>query len=252
MIGPTNSKGYAKSEEIYYGSYRVLETKIPDYYQLGKVKEWNVTIDDDNNGLIKLDITNDRQYGSVKVIKSAEDNFKEGLLFRLTGTSVYGDLIDITVATDANGVALFDPVPIGTGYELSEVNTPDKYIVPDTQEVTVEWNKVTEREADNILKKWRAEVYKLDSSAKTSIPPYGADNSIGGSQGDATLAGAVYGVYKNGQLFNTYKCAFVATCCDRHGSNAWWCRPNQTETGRCAAAIKRCTHENTDNYCERQ
>ncbi len=204
VIGPTDSKGYAKSEEIYYGSYRVLETKIPEYYQLGKVKEWNVTIDDDNNGMITLDITNDRQYGSIKVIKTAEDNFKENFQFRLTGTSIYGDNIDMTVSTDANGVAIFDPVPIGTGYKLSEVNTPIKYVIPADQDTPVEWNKVTERDFDNILKKWHAEIYKLDSSAVSSAPIYGTDGSIGGPQGNATLAGAVYGVYKNGQLVDTY------------------------------------------------
>lgn len=200
VIGPTDSSGYAKSEEIYYGTYRVLETKIPENYQLGKVKEWPVTIDDDNNGLITLDITNDRQYGSIKIIKSAEDNYKQGFQFRLTGTSVYGDYIDMTVATDMNGIALFDPVPIGTGYVLSEVNTDVKYVVPADQEADVEWDKVTEREFDNILKKWRAEVYKLDDSAKS---PSGGD-SIGAPQGDATLAGAVYGVFKSGQLIDTY------------------------------------------------
>lgn len=200
VIGPTDSSGYAKSEEIYYGTYRVLETKIPENYRLGEVKEWPVTIDDDNNGLITLDITNERQYGSIKIIKSAEDNFKQGFQFRLTGTSVYGDCIDMTVATDMNGIALFDPVPIGTGYALSEVNTDVKYVVPEDQEADVEWDKVTEREFDNILKKWRAEVYKLDDSAKS---PSGGD-SIGAPQGDATLAGAVYGVFKSGQLIDTY------------------------------------------------
>lgn len=200
VIGPTNNKGYAKSEEIYYGTYRVLETKIPVNYQQGKVKEWNVTIDDDNNGKIELDITNDRLYGSFKVIKTAEDNFKEEFQFRLTGTSVYGDYIDMTVATDVNGIALFDPVPIGNRYEISEVNTPVKYVVPADQEGPVEWEKVTEREFDNILKKWNAEVYKLDDSAKS---PSGGD-SIGAPQGDATLAGAVYGVYKDGHLIDTY------------------------------------------------
>lgn len=192
VIGPTNSSGYAKSKEIYYGYYRVVETKIPEYYQLGKVKEWNVEVSDDVAGLVTLDITNDRQYGSVKVIKSAEDNFKENLIFSLKGTSVYGDYIDMTVATDVNGIALFDHVPVGTGYVLSEKNTPIRYVVPDKQNVTVEWNKVTERECDNILKKWNAEVYKLDTE------------TLNVAQGDASMAGAVYGVYKGGQLVDTY------------------------------------------------
>ena len=192
VIGPTDKNGYAKSKEINYGYYRVEETKVPENYQAGEVTEWNVEVSDDVNGLITLDITNDRQYGSVKVIKSAEDNFKENLTFSLKGTSVYGDYISLTVATDAAGIALFDHVPIGTGYVLSEENTSERYVIPDEQQVTVEWNKVTERDFDNILKKWCAEVYKLDAETR-NVP-----------QGDATLAGAVYGVYKGGQLIDTY------------------------------------------------
>lgn len=191
VIGPTNSSGYAKSGEITYGSYIVRETKVPDNYQLGKTKEWKVKIDDDAP-LITLDVTNDRQYGSVRVTKIAEDGLEEGLVFSLTGRSVYGDSVDMTATVDENGIALFERVPIGNGYVLSEKNTPKRYVIPADKTVNVEWNKVTESFFENILKKWRAELYKLD--AKT----------LGNPQGDATLAGAVYGVYKDGQLLDTY------------------------------------------------
>lgn len=191
VIGPTNSSGYAKSGEITYGNYIVRETKVPDNYQLGKTKEWSVKIDDDAP-LITLDVTNDRQYGSVRVTKIAEDGLEKGLVFSLTGTSVYGDAVNLRVAVDENGIALFERVPIGNGYVLSEENTPKRYVVPADKKVNVEWNKVTESFFENILKKWRAELYKLDA------------DTLGDPQGDATLAGAVYGVYKDGQLLDTY------------------------------------------------
>ncbi|MGN0179748.1 MAG: SpaA isopeptide-forming pilin-related protein [Monoglobaceae bacterium] len=191
VIGPTNSSGYAKSVEITYGNYIVRETKIPEFYQAGSKTEWSVKIDDDAP-LITLDVTNDRQYGSVRVIKIAEDGLEEGLVFSLTGRSVYGDSVDMTATVDENGIALFERVPIGSGYVLSEKNTPKRYVVPADKTVNVEWNKVTESFFENILKKWRAELYKLDAE------------TLGNPQGDATLAGAVYGVYKDGQLLDTY------------------------------------------------
>lgn len=191
VIGPTNSRGYAKSGEITYGSYIVRETKIPEHYQAGAKTEWSVKIDDDAP-LITLDVTNDRQYGSVRVTKIAEDGLEKGLVFSLTGRSVYGDTVDMKTAVDENGIALFEHVPIGSGYVLSEENTPKRYVIPTDKTVNVEWNKVTESFFENILKKWRAELYKLDS------------DTLGNPQGDATLAGAVYGVYKDGQLLDTY------------------------------------------------
>lgn len=189
-FGPTDKNGYAKSKEITYGSYTVRETKIPKNYQMSKTTEWKVTLNDDSPK-IKLDITNDRQYGSLKVIKSAEDNFKEGVKFNLTGTSVYGDKISMTATTGADGIATFDHVPIGTGYVISEKNTPIRYVVPEDQTAAVEWNKVTQRSFNNVLKKFRVEVTKKDVQT-------------GYAQGDARLDGAVYGLYQNNKLVASY------------------------------------------------
>ena len=217
VIGPTNADGYAKSGEITYGTYIVRETKVPANYYQETGAEWKITIDDDSP-LITLDIANLRQYGSVRVVKTAEDGLVEGLTFSLTGTSVYGEPVSMTATTNAAGVAIFERVPIGTGYVLSEENTPDRYVIPEDQIVNVEWNKGTERSFDNILKKWRADVFKLDrtlsngegSNASISMTadsgtvaeelgyPYGI------SQGNASLAGAVYGVYRYDVLVDTY------------------------------------------------
>lgn len=217
VIGPTNADGYAKSGEITYGTYIVRETKVPANYYQETGAEWKITIDDDSP-LITLDIANLRQYGSVRVVKTAEDGLVEGLTFSLTGTSVYGEPVSMTATTNAAGIAVFERVPIGTGYVLSEENVPDRYVIPEDQIVNVEWNKVTERSVDNILKKWRADIFKLDrtlskgegSNAPVSMAvdsdtvveelgyPYGA------SQGNASLAGAVYGVYRYDVLVDTY------------------------------------------------
>ena len=217
VIGPTDSKGYAKSGEITYGSYIVKETKVPVNYQPDGDAEWHITIDD-NSPLITLDIANLRQYGSVKVVKTAEDGLVDGLKFKLTGTSVYGEEVSMTAITNEAGVAVFERVLIGIDYTLSEVSTPDRYVIPESQNITVEWNKVTERQFHNVLKKWRADILKVDSDLQSggkevSVMTLSPDSDAivdklgypyGETQGDASLGGAVYGVYRYDELVDIY------------------------------------------------
>lgn len=100
-------------------------------------------------------------------------------------------LKDGYAVTDSTGKAVFSDVLIGTGYTLEEVDTAIRYVVPEKQTAAVEWNTVTNKSFTNILKKWNVTVTKSD--AETGLP-----------QGDATLAGAVYGIYKGDQLVDTY------------------------------------------------
>ena len=55
----------------------------------------------------------------------------------------------------------------------------------------IEWNKVTKRSLNNSLKKFRVNVVKKD-----------ADGNV--SQGEGSLAGAVYGIYKGDTLIDRY------------------------------------------------
>ena len=93
--------------------------------------------------------------------------------------------------TDTSGVATFSNILIGTGYTLEEVDTPIRYVVPDNQTAAIEWNKVTNKSFDNVLKKWNLTVTKQDVET-------------GSAQGDANLAGAKYGIYKGDELIDTY------------------------------------------------
>jgi uncharacterized surface anchored protein len=97
----------------------------------------------------------------------------------------------MTAKTDENGVATFQKVLIGTGYTIEEVDTAIRYVIPDNQTGDIEWNKVTNKSFYNKLKKFRVTVTKEDAEKKKA-------------QGDATLAGATYGIYNNGKLIDTY------------------------------------------------
>ena len=99
--------------------------------------------------------------------------------------------VDEYAVTDASGVATFENVLIGTGYTLEEIDTAERYVVPDSQTAAVEWNTVTNKSFSNILKKWNVTVTK-------------SDRETGTAQGDASLTGAAYGIFKGEQLVDTY------------------------------------------------
>lgn len=132
--------------------------------------------------------------GDLKVIKTSEDNMVEGVKFHLYGTSLSGLKVDEYAVTDASGTAIFKDVLISgsTPYTLEEVDTDIKYVVPEEQTAVIEWNKVTDKNFHNILKKWSLTVTKSDS--EKGLP-----------QGDASLAGAKYGVFNGEQLMDVYE-----------------------------------------------
>ena len=138
-----------------------------------------------------VNFSNKLRRGDLTVKKTAEDGLVEGMKFRLTGTSLSGIEVNEFAVSNENGIAEFKDVLIGTGYVLEEIDTPLRYVVPDKQTAAVEWNKVTNKSFDNILKKFNVTVTKSDS--EKGLP-----------QGDASLAGAKYGIYKGNQLIDTY------------------------------------------------
>lgn len=131
--------------------------------------------------------------GSLEIVKTSEDNMVEGVKFHLYGTSLSGHAVDEYAVTDAKGVAKFENVLISgnTSYVLEEVDTAVRYVVPASQTAPIEWNRVTNRSFHNVLKKFNVTVTKTD--AETGEP-----------QGDASLAGAVYGIYKGEELIDSY------------------------------------------------
>ncbi len=104
-----------------------------------------------------------------------------------------GISVDEYAVTDKNGVATFKDVLIsGTmPYTIEEVDTAIRYVVPANQTAPVKWKEVTTRNFTNILKKFTVTVTK-------------SDREEGTAQGDASLAGAVYGIYKGETLVDKY------------------------------------------------
>lgn len=70
---------------------------------------------------------------------------KEGMKFHLYGTSLSGAKVDEYATTDEKGVATFKDVLISGNkpYTLEEVETAVRYVIPEVQNVTINWNEVT-------------------------------------------------------------------------------------------------------------
>lgn len=182
----TNSKGEFQLDDLVPGKYTVTEESINKYVP---AKSQTVTVE--GNKTATVSFSNVLKRSDIKVIKSCEDNFTEGHKFHLYGTSLSGIKVDEYTTTDKNGVATFKDILIGTGYTLEEVDTAVRYVIPDNQTAAVEWNKVNEYHFNNKLKKFRVTVTKTDVEK-------------GHAQGDGTLAGASYGLYKGSTLVDTY------------------------------------------------
>lgn len=127
-------------------------------------------------------------YGTAKIVKTSEDGIVSGIPFQISGTDILGNKVDETVTTGENGQIKEKLLP-GT-YLVKELPV-DRYVTPSAQYVTIESGQTATVHFSNILKKFRAHVVKSDADT-------------GAAQGDATLAGAVYGIYSNGELVDTY------------------------------------------------
>ena len=138
------------------------------------------TVSDSVQGFVNLKVS----YGSAKIIKTSEDGIVEGLSFQITGNGV-----DQTVQTGSNGEIQIDNLKPGD-YTITELSE-DRYVPQDSQTVTVYAGQVATVEFSNILKKFTVELTKSDSEK-------------GEAQGDATLAGAKYGLYNGEDLVDTY------------------------------------------------
>ena len=170
------------------GVYTVTEQPI-DRYEPQSVQR--ITIVSGHTSTVTF--SNTLKRGSLEIIKSSKDNLVEGVKFHLYGTSLSGLSVDEYAVTDENGVARFENVLISGAdpYTVEEIDTATRYVIPASQTAPIEWEKVTSRSFTNILKKFNVTVTK-------------SDTEMGTAQGDASLAGAVYGIYKGEELIDTY------------------------------------------------
>ena len=182
----TDANGVIDITDLNPGVYTVTEQAV-DKYEPQETRR--VTIVSGQTATVNFN--NILKRGDLSVTKTSEDGLVEGMTFHLYGTSLSGLAVDEYAVTNASGVATFNGVLIGSGYTLEEIDTPVRYVIPDAQTVAINWNAVTQQSVSNILKKFNVTLTKSD--AETGLP-----------QGDASLAGATYGLYKGDTLIDSY------------------------------------------------
>ena len=122
--------------------------------------------------------------GNLKLVKTSEDGNVANIEF-----TIKGDGYSKTAKTNSKGeFELTDLVP--GKYTVTE-HTPTEYAEQKSKTVNVESGKTATVSFSNVLKKWNLTVTKTDAETKSA-------------QGDATLAGAVYGIYNDGKLIDKY------------------------------------------------
>lgn len=132
--------------------------------------------------------------GSAGIVKTAEDGKVSGLQFQITGS----DGSSTTKTTDASGNIDIDGLPIYAAdgskitYTATEVNVPNKYVKPESQTFQLSEGQTASLKFDNKLKRWRVTVTKEDNATGST------------AQGNGSLAGAKYGVYRGNKLVKEY------------------------------------------------
>lgn len=154
----------------------------------------------------------DTPLGNLQITKNAESSgsyqVKQGWVFTVKGS----DGSTRTCTTNANGIATLNNLPVysisganGTAtaitYTITETGMAANTYVDTTTSVAVTLTSHTPGQAvqtktvnwNNRLKKFKVTVQKVDSDTQTAV-----------AQGDATLAGAVYGLYRGDILVAQY------------------------------------------------
>ena len=172
-------------------TYTVSEINVDTRYEVPKAQ--NVTLTSGDVDLtVNVKFNNQLKTGSIKINKQSEDNQNGDREFTITGNGK-----TYTIKTGSDGVAILSDIPVYNSnnekivYTISEKNVPVRYVVPADQTATLTADATTTKTFKNILKKFTVEVIKQDSETTSA-------------QGDGTLAGAVYGLYKDGELVDTY------------------------------------------------
>lgn len=174
------------------GTYYAKEIKAPTGYEVDTTV-YTITPGTTN-------VTEDYKFGSIRVNKTAEDGVIADREFKVSWTE-NGKEQSKTAKTDSTGVASFPNLKVydissgnAISYTVSEVNTDERYVVPQAQDITLtngNADLTVDVKFENKLKKFTAEITKKDSENITA-------------QGDATLAGATYGLYHDGERIATY------------------------------------------------
>lgn len=204
----TGSDGRATLKNIYPGTYKIQEISAPDGYVLNDTVQ-TVTIAPDQNAEVafgSITVTDTRKKASVSVTKkdSVSQYGLSGTEFTIYaandikdafGTVIVTSGTALQTVTSVNGTAAFTvDLPYGNSFTIKETNARDGYILSkDSYSFTFD----QERES---ITTFTHEYTNDRVKGELSITKTDSENIS--SQGDATLCGAVYGLYASEDIIS--------------------------------------------------
>ena len=186
----TGSNGKVLIDKLKKGTIYIQETAVPDHLILDttiRSKEIKV------NETTSYEATNNWKQGYIKVVKKDAESGKvvkqAGVVFDIYNSS---NQKIMSITTNSNGVATSTLLDYGT-YYVKESKAPNKYTV-----------KVEVSENVGVVENGKTyEISILNTRVKGTVNISKEDTETGKkAQGEATLKGAVYGVYARNTIYD--------------------------------------------------
>lgn len=147
--------GLYQMKDLVWGSYFLHEKESPEFFQRDEnYYPFSIT---ENGAVVRIEteagvgFLNKAQTGSLKVVKTADDDKIEGRTFKITGTDFMGNPYEQEFQTDENGEINVE-LRVGE-YTVAEAAGEDaeKYILPDDQTVGIKAGETTTVKMHNKL-----------------------------------------------------------------------------------------------------
>ena len=184
----TDATGVAEIDDLPWGRYLVTETKAPEHFEAPMFStEVSITA---NEQVCELVVENEPTKGWLRLTKTDRQNGNPiaGVQFDIYEHDAYGDALVGSMVTDANGVAVSEPLRKGC-YLVREHGATAGYVFEEvTLEATVKSDETTELQATNQPVQVRLKIYKRDAEEARK------DNTILDTRGDGLLTGAEFRV----------------------------------------------------------
>lgn len=186
----TDAHGIAVTPMLPYGVYQVAETKVPPHF-VDNDFSTEMVINEENFCTYEIDVENEPTKGWLRLIKTDCENGNPiaGVVFDVFYADQYGQGLATTMVTDANGVAISEPLRKGQ-YTVLERGATEGYVFEQVFiEATVHSDETTELTATNQPVLVQLKLYKRDVDEYSGNP---ADTP--GTRGDGVLTGAEFQV----------------------------------------------------------
>lgn len=197
---------------VTIGTYTITELNVPSRYVTPKSQTVTITEKEIDAGEpITVVFNNTLKPVMLSITKTSEDSVVAGITFNVSGTAISGQYINQNFVTDERGTIAINVRP-GKYTVVEVMDAFGKYVAQEPVVIHPHYdengvaqdNKVS---FHNIRKKFTLQLTKIDGLT-------------GQVFGDATLDGAVYGLYKDGVLVerattaNGGKLSFSTRYCD--------------------------------------